>query len=216
MYVFLRNFSSLKIHYLSVTVLRLLVDLCRQNRNISFLACAVHIYFFLILGATECFTVTAKAYDRYVPFATHYSTLSSWTIGCVANWQPAVGSVEFQSTWGSATRSSLYPSVDLTSWITFSVTQFQYLSIPVGTLLWLRCWFMCFLFQLSLFFLLNIWILCENNLNHPEAAISNWVSQGLLHLLFSSHVCGFILWIRHHYIFDTNHSTGMDKFLSLF
>ncbi|XP_058383466.1 olfactory receptor 10AG1-like [Diceros bicornis minor] len=66
MYFFLRNFSSLEICYVPVTIPRLLIDLCRQNRNISFLACAIQMYFFLILGATECFILTAMAYDRYV------------------------------------------------------------------------------------------------------------------------------------------------------
>ncbi|XP_046499049.1 olfactory receptor 10AG1-like [Equus quagga] len=66
MYFFLRNFSSLEICYVSVTVPRLLIDLCRQKRNISFLTCAVQMYFFLVLGATECFILMAMAYDRYV------------------------------------------------------------------------------------------------------------------------------------------------------
>ncbi|XP_069326696.1 olfactory receptor 10AG1-like [Eulemur rufifrons] len=66
MYFFLGNFSSLEICYVSVTVPRLLTDLCRQNRNISFLACATQMYFFLVFGATECFILTTMAYDRYV------------------------------------------------------------------------------------------------------------------------------------------------------
>ncbi|XP_072648031.1 olfactory receptor 10AG1-like [Canis lupus baileyi] len=66
MYFFLGNLSSLEICYVSVTVPRLLTDLCRQNRNISFLACATQMYFFLIFGASECFILTAMAYDRYV------------------------------------------------------------------------------------------------------------------------------------------------------
>ncbi|XP_043338822.1 olfactory receptor 10AG1-like [Cervus canadensis] len=66
MYFFLGNFSSLEICYVSVTVPRLLVDLCSQNRTISFLACAAQMYFFLVFGATECFLLTTMAYDRYV------------------------------------------------------------------------------------------------------------------------------------------------------
>uniref|UniRef100_A0A8C0WBL7 Olfactory receptor n=1 Tax=Castor canadensis TaxID=51338 RepID=A0A8C0WBL7_CASCN len=66
MYFFLGNFSFLEICYVSVTVPRLLQDLYRQGRNISFLACATQMYFFLVLGATECFILTAMAYDRYV------------------------------------------------------------------------------------------------------------------------------------------------------
>ncbi|XP_037377279.1 olfactory receptor 10AG1-like [Talpa occidentalis] len=66
MYFFLRNFSLLEICYVSVTVPRLLTDLCRKYENISFLACAIQMYFFLVLGDTECFILTAMAYDRYV------------------------------------------------------------------------------------------------------------------------------------------------------
>lgn len=66
MYYFLGNFSSLEICYVSVLVPRMLIDLCTQNRNISFLACATQMYFFLVLGATECFILTVMAYDRYV------------------------------------------------------------------------------------------------------------------------------------------------------
>ncbi|XP_037377280.1 olfactory receptor 10AG1-like [Talpa occidentalis] len=66
MYFFLRNFSLLEICYVSVTVPRLLTDLCRQYGNISLLACAIQMFFFLILVDTECFILTAMAYDRYV------------------------------------------------------------------------------------------------------------------------------------------------------
>ncbi|XP_004683544.1 PREDICTED: olfactory receptor 10AG1-like [Condylura cristata] len=66
MYFFLGNLSFLEICYVSDTLPRLLADLCRQNRKISFLACAVQLYFFLVLGATECFILTVMAYDRYV------------------------------------------------------------------------------------------------------------------------------------------------------
>ncbi|XP_006989790.2 olfactory receptor 10AG1-like [Peromyscus maniculatus bairdii] len=66
MYFFLGNFSFLEICYVSVTVPRLLTNLCRQDRSISFMACATQMYFFLVLGATECFILTAMAYDRYV------------------------------------------------------------------------------------------------------------------------------------------------------
>ncbi|XP_004869873.1 olfactory receptor 10AG1 [Heterocephalus glaber] len=66
MYLFLGNFSFLEICYVSVTIPRLLEDLHRQNRSISFLACATQMYVFLVLGVTECFILTAMAYDRYV------------------------------------------------------------------------------------------------------------------------------------------------------
>ncbi|XP_052037217.1 olfactory receptor 10AG1-like [Apodemus sylvaticus] len=66
MYFFLGNFSFLEMCYVSVTLPRLLTDLYRQDRTISFTACATQMYFFLVFGATECFILTAMAYDRYV------------------------------------------------------------------------------------------------------------------------------------------------------
>ena len=38
---------------------------------------------------------------------------------------------------------------------------------------------------------------------HLESAFSHGVSQSLFRLLLPSHGCGFILWIRHHDIFET-------------
>ncbi|XP_076785140.1 olfactory receptor 10AG1-like [Arvicanthis niloticus] len=66
MYFFLGNFSFLEMCYVSVTLPRLLTDLYRQDKIISFMACATQMYFFLVFGATECFILTAMAYDRYV------------------------------------------------------------------------------------------------------------------------------------------------------
>ncbi|XP_004683554.1 PREDICTED: olfactory receptor 10AG1-like [Condylura cristata] len=66
MYFFLGNFSFLEICYVSVTLPRLLADLYRQYGNISFVSCAIQTYFFLMFGDTECFILTAMAYDRYV------------------------------------------------------------------------------------------------------------------------------------------------------
>ncbi|XP_077601463.1 olfactory receptor 10AG1-like [Crocuta crocuta] len=66
MYFFLANLSSLEICYVSVTVPRILLNLWTQDGSISRLGCASQMYFFLMLGATECFLLTVMAYDRYV------------------------------------------------------------------------------------------------------------------------------------------------------
>ena len=66
MYFFLANFSSLEICYVSVTLVRILVNLWTQYRNISMLNCASQICFFLMLGATECFLLAVMAYDHYM------------------------------------------------------------------------------------------------------------------------------------------------------
>ncbi|XP_048216460.1 olfactory receptor 10AG1-like [Perognathus longimembris pacificus] len=66
MYFFLSNFSFLEICYVTATIPRMLMDLCTQKGNISFLACAAQMFFVLTLGSTECLLLTAMAYDRYV------------------------------------------------------------------------------------------------------------------------------------------------------
>ncbi|XP_006902330.1 PREDICTED: olfactory receptor 10AG1-like [Elephantulus edwardii] len=94
MYFFLANFSLLEICYVSVTLPRMLANLWTQDRSISFLECATQMYFFLMLGATECFLLAVMAYDRYVAICNplHYPlvmnqkictqlALGSWTIG---------------------------------------------------------------------------------------------------------------------------------------
>ncbi|XP_044537848.1 olfactory receptor 10AG1-like [Gracilinanus agilis] len=66
MYFFLGNFSFLEICYATVTLPRMLIDLWTHNGNISLLACASQLCFFLIFGITECFLLAVMAYDRYV------------------------------------------------------------------------------------------------------------------------------------------------------
>ncbi|XP_020830219.1 olfactory receptor 10AG1-like [Phascolarctos cinereus] len=66
MYFFLKNLSFLEICYTSVMVPRMLKNLWTQNRNISFIACAVQFYFFLVFGVAECLLLAVMAFDRYV------------------------------------------------------------------------------------------------------------------------------------------------------
>uniref|UniRef100_A0A8C8W407 Olfactory receptor n=1 Tax=Peromyscus maniculatus bairdii TaxID=230844 RepID=A0A8C8W407_PERMB len=66
MYFFLANFSFLELCYVSVTLPRILYNLWTQDRRICLLACAIQMFFFLILAATECFLLAVMSYDRYV------------------------------------------------------------------------------------------------------------------------------------------------------
>ncbi|KAF0873214.1 O10AG protein, partial [Crocuta crocuta] len=66
MYYFLGNFSFLEICYVSVTLPRMLMNLCTQRRTISLVACATQMCCILVLGATECFLLAVMAYDRYM------------------------------------------------------------------------------------------------------------------------------------------------------
>ncbi|XP_074087887.1 olfactory receptor 10AG1-like [Macrotis lagotis] len=66
MYFFLRNLSFVEICYTSVILPRILVNLWTQKRNLSLLACAAQLCFFLILAVTESYLLTLMAYDRYM------------------------------------------------------------------------------------------------------------------------------------------------------
>ncbi|XP_067399125.1 olfactory receptor 10C1-like [Emydura macquarii macquarii] len=65
MYFFLRNLSFLEICYTSVTLPKMLANLLSEDKTISFVGCAVQMYFFLFFGGTECFLLASMAYDRY-------------------------------------------------------------------------------------------------------------------------------------------------------
>ncbi|XP_008834035.2 olfactory receptor 10AG1-like [Nannospalax galili] len=66
MYFFLSNFSFVEICYVTVTMPKMLVDLCSQKGNISLLNCALQMWFFLLFASSECLLLTVMAYDRYV------------------------------------------------------------------------------------------------------------------------------------------------------
>ncbi|KFO37167.1 olfactory receptor 10AG1 [Fukomys damarensis] len=66
MYLFLANFSSLEICYVSVTLPRILFEIWTQKTNISLLGCTMQLCFFLMLAATECFLLAVMSYDCYV------------------------------------------------------------------------------------------------------------------------------------------------------
>ncbi|XP_042532344.1 olfactory receptor 10AG1-like [Dipodomys spectabilis] len=66
MYFFLSHFSFLEICYVTVTIPRMLRDLCTQKGTISHFACAAQMCFVLMLGGMEFLLLTVMAYDRYV------------------------------------------------------------------------------------------------------------------------------------------------------
>ncbi|XP_020010001.1 olfactory receptor 10AG1-like [Castor canadensis] len=66
MYFFLSNFSFLEVCYVTVTIPRMLMDLCTLKGNISLFACAAQMCLILMLGGTECLLLMVMAYDRYM------------------------------------------------------------------------------------------------------------------------------------------------------
>ena len=96
MYFFLRNFSILEIIFTTVCVPRFLYSMTTGDKRVTYNACAIQLFFVILIGATEFFLLTAMSYDRYVAICKplHYSTimsekvctilvLCSWLIGLI-------------------------------------------------------------------------------------------------------------------------------------
>ncbi|XP_005372223.1 olfactory receptor 10P1 [Microtus ochrogaster] len=97
MYFFLRHLSVVEFLYTTDIVPRTLADLTTSRpQTISFWGCAAQMYFFIVLGISECCLLTAMAYDRYAAICQplHYSTLmnpracaamvgTSWIMGII-------------------------------------------------------------------------------------------------------------------------------------
>ncbi|KAM4831336.1 olfactory receptor 11H12-like [Urocitellus parryii] len=65
MYVLLGNFAFLEIWYVNSTVPNTLVNFLSETKSISFTGCFLQLYFFFSMGSTECFFLSAMAFDRY-------------------------------------------------------------------------------------------------------------------------------------------------------
>ncbi|XP_069819538.1 olfactory receptor 5V1-like [Dendropsophus ebraccatus] len=66
MYFFLENLSFLDICYTSTTMPKMLEMLLVDHRALSFLACAVQMYFFVAFVGTECVLLGVMSYDRFL------------------------------------------------------------------------------------------------------------------------------------------------------
>ncbi|NXW39093.1 O10K2 protein, partial [Phaetusa simplex] len=80
MYFFLGVLSFSETCYTFVIVPKMLVDLTAQRKTISFLGCAVQMYFFLFLGCSHSFLLAAMGYDRCVAIChpLHYNSMVTW------------------------------------------------------------------------------------------------------------------------------------------
>ncbi|XP_046319932.1 olfactory receptor 8H1-like [Marmota monax] len=79
MYFFLTQLSFLDLSYSTVITPKTLENLLTSTKSISFMGCFAQMYFFVFLGAAECFLLSSMAYDRYVAICRplHYSVIMS-------------------------------------------------------------------------------------------------------------------------------------------
>ena len=77
MYYFLRNFSFLEITFTSVSIPRFLGAIITKVKTISYNNCLAQLFFFIFMGVSEFFLLTAMSYDRYVAICKplHYTTI---------------------------------------------------------------------------------------------------------------------------------------------
>ncbi|XP_028915003.2 olfactory receptor 8H1-like [Ornithorhynchus anatinus] len=66
MYFFLCGLSFVDLSYSTAITPKTLVNLVTSRKKISFIGCFAQMYFFISLAGTECFLLSAMAYDRYV------------------------------------------------------------------------------------------------------------------------------------------------------
>ncbi|KAM3855926.1 olfactory receptor 5AR1-like [Vipera latastei] len=66
MYFFLSNLSFIDSLFSSVVACKSLANLLEDKPSISFIGCAMQMYFVIGLASAECFLLSAMAYDRYV------------------------------------------------------------------------------------------------------------------------------------------------------
>ncbi|XP_074852214.1 olfactory receptor 5AR1-like [Carettochelys insculpta] len=97
MYFFLRNLSFCDLCYSSAIVPKMLLNFLSERNNISYISCALQMYFFISCADIECLLLAVMAYDRYVAICNpllYGVTMSRWRYKQLAAGCYAVGLVD--------------------------------------------------------------------------------------------------------------------------
>ncbi|KFO85951.1 Olfactory receptor 11L1, partial [Buceros rhinoceros silvestris] len=103
MYKFLQNLSFLEVCYTTTIVPKMLANLLAKRKSISFSGSMVQLYYFISLGATECYLLAVMAYDRFLavcaplrygvamtPAACTRLAVGSWLTGVFTGFLPCL------------------------------------------------------------------------------------------------------------------------------
>ncbi|MBZ3869962.1 Olfactory receptor 2B11 [Sciurus carolinensis] len=82
MYLFLTNLSFLDMCYTTSIVPQMLFNLGSSKKTISYMGCALQLYLFSTMGATECLLLAVMSFDRYVAICRplHYTLIMNQRI----------------------------------------------------------------------------------------------------------------------------------------
>ncbi|XP_006872924.1 PREDICTED: olfactory receptor 2B11-like [Chrysochloris asiatica] len=82
MYFFLTNLSFLDMCYTTSIVPQMLFNLGSSKKTISYMGCAVQLYFFHMMGGTECLLLAIMSFDRFVAICRplHYTLIMNQQI----------------------------------------------------------------------------------------------------------------------------------------
>ncbi|XP_037379399.1 olfactory receptor 2A5-like [Talpa occidentalis] len=82
MYFFLSHLAILDIAYASSNLPKLLQNLMKHKKTISYVTCNAQLYLYLTCGCTECMILVVMSYDRYVAIChpLHYTVIMTWRL----------------------------------------------------------------------------------------------------------------------------------------
>ncbi|XP_057354982.1 olfactory receptor 1J4-like [Manis pentadactyla] len=77
MYFFLSHLALSDVSFASITVPKMLTNMQRQCRTITYSGCISQVYFFVLFGSLDSFLLAVMAYDRYVAIChpLHYTSI---------------------------------------------------------------------------------------------------------------------------------------------
>ncbi|XP_037378918.1 olfactory receptor 2A5-like [Talpa occidentalis] len=91
MYFFLSHLAIIDISYASSNLPKLLENLVKHKKMISYVSCAAQLFFYLGFACTECLILVVMSYDRYVAIChpLHYMVIMTWrlcTVLAITSW----------------------------------------------------------------------------------------------------------------------------------
>ncbi|XP_003475455.1 olfactory receptor 4F15-like [Cavia porcellus] len=216
MYFLLANLSVIDLIFCSIAAPKMISDLFRKQKVISFGGCIAQIFFSHAVGGTEMVLLTAMAFDRYVAICKplHYLTIMSpwmcivilvgaWAIGLIHSSAQLTFVVNLPFC-GPNVLDSFY--CDIPRLIKLACTDTYKLEFMVTANSGFISLSAFFLLLLSYFFLLGT--LQKHSLGGSRKTVSTLSAHITVVVLFFGPLIFFYMW--------PSPSTHMDKFLALF